>query len=208
MLFEELCIKLALCILMGGAIGAERELRSKSAGFRTLILICIGAALFTIASKHLGNDTSRIAANVVVGIGFVGAGVVFKGEYGVNGITTAATIWVTAAVGMLIGADYYIAACVSGGVIVVVLFLLSYLEHAMDDLNQIRTYRLVYSYAAFKGRVISGLIHKYHLRLKGEHYRKNGEVITGTWRVQGTLKAHQAFIEHMLEEVEVQDFEW
>ena len=100
--------KLLLSILVGGAIGVEREYRSKSAGFRTLTLICLGSALFTIFSEYIGagSNPDRIASNIATGIGFVGAGVIFKGDFGVNGITTAAMIWVTAALGMGIGAGY------------------------------------------------------------------------------------------------------
>ena len=104
----DIITKLLLSIFIGGLIGAEREYRSKSAGFRTLTLICLGSALFTIFSQMIGagNNPDRIASNIATGIGFVGAGVIFKGEVGVNGITTAAMIWVTAALGMGIGAGY------------------------------------------------------------------------------------------------------
>ena len=93
--------------------GLEREFRSKSAGFRTIIMISIGACFFTIMSKAIGspNNEDRIASNIVTGIGFLGAGVIFRGgENRVSGITTAATIWTVAAVGMGIGAGYYFAA--------------------------------------------------------------------------------------------------
>src|SRR6201985_1950176 len=103
---SDIIIKLVLAIVIGGAIGAEREYRSKSAGFRTLTLICLGATLFTMLSQLIsGHEPERIASNVVVGIGFVGAGVIFKGDLHskVSGITTAAMIWVTAALGMAIG---------------------------------------------------------------------------------------------------------
>jgi putative Mg2+ transporter-C (MgtC) family protein len=81
---QDIIWKLVLAIVVGGAIGAEREYRSKSAGFRTLTLICLGATLFTILSRLIGSPGSpdRIASNVVVGIGFVGAGVIFKGDSG------------------------------------------------------------------------------------------------------------------------------
>src|ERR1700750_1141826 len=97
---ETIIWRLVLAILIGAALGAEREYRSKSAGFRTLTLICLGACLFTMLSGLFGPHSSpdRVAANVVVGIGFVGAGVIFKGETvgKINGIPTAAMIWVTA----------------------------------------------------------------------------------------------------------------
>ena len=96
--FYLILVQLALVILVGGLIGAEREFRSKSAGFRTMILICLGSYLFTMFSKFM-SDTSpdRIASNIVTGIGFLGAGVIFKSDNRINGITTAATIWAVAA---------------------------------------------------------------------------------------------------------------
>src|SRR5688572_839646 len=100
--------RMVLAIVIGGIIGAEREYQNKSAGFRTMMLICMGSALFTIVSMEL-DDThtpDRIASNIVTGIGFVGAGVIFKGDTGINGITTAATIWVVAALGMGIGGGF------------------------------------------------------------------------------------------------------
>src|ERR1700761_4010181 len=101
-LSSDIVIKLAVATLVGGVLGAEREYRSKSAGFRTLTLICLGATIFTIFSQYIGGagNPDRIASNIVTGIGFVGAGVIFKGDTSkVNGITTAAMIWVTAALG-------------------------------------------------------------------------------------------------------------
>src|ERR1700742_1862230 len=111
--------KLVLAAVIGGALGAEREYRSKSAGFRTLTMICLGATIFTIFSQIIGGpgNPDRIASNIVTGIGFVGAGVIFKGDgtSKVNGITTAAMIWVTAALGMAIGAGYLLIAAIAGG---------------------------------------------------------------------------------------------
>src|SRR4051812_23725460 len=120
--------RLLLAVLVGGMIGAEREYRSKSAGFRTLTLICLGAAFFTILSEFIGvrGAPERIASNVVVGIGFVGAGVIFKGESShskVSGITTAAMIWITAALGMGIGAGYELISFSAAGLVLGVLFI-------------------------------------------------------------------------------------
>src|SRR3954467_11106111 len=108
----EIVIKLLISVLIGGIIGAEREFHNKSAGLRTLMLICLGSTLFTMFSMEIGAHTSpdRIASNIVTGIGFVGAGVIFMGGTGINGVTTAATIWVTAALGVGVGAGHqYIA---------------------------------------------------------------------------------------------------
>ncbi len=83
---EEIIWKIILSIIIGGLIGAEREYRSKSAGFRTLTLICVGATLFTVFSQLIGapGNPDRIASNIVTGIGFVGAGVIFKSDFGVK----------------------------------------------------------------------------------------------------------------------------
>src|SRR5436190_21312920 len=116
-------IKILLSLLIGSMIGAEREFRNKSAGFRTIILITLGSTLFTILSYHIGIGTApeRIASNIVVGIGFLGAGVIFKTENRVNGLTTASAIWIAAALGMGIGSGYYV---ISFSVAALVLFVL------------------------------------------------------------------------------------
>src|SRR5512143_1099180 len=99
-------VKLGISILVGGIIGAEREFRDKAAGFRTLILITVGSTLFTIFSMSMEPEGSRtrIAANIVTGIGFLGAGAIVREHGRIGGLTTAATIWLSAALGMGIGA--------------------------------------------------------------------------------------------------------
>ena len=108
-LIDEL-IKMGISIFLGGLLGLEREYQNKPAGFRTLALICIGATAFTILSIRLAGDSishDRIAANIITGIGFIGAGVIFKSGVTVYGLTTAATIWVTAGIGMAVGAGVH-----------------------------------------------------------------------------------------------------
>src|ERR1700680_1523433 len=126
--------KLLLSILVGGAIGVEREYRSKSAGFRTMTLICMGSALFTVFSIVIGGagNPDRIASNIITGIGFVGAGVIFKGDFGVNGITTAAMIWVTAALGMAIGAGYELVSGIACVLILLMLIIYGKMEKWID----------------------------------------------------------------------------
>jgi len=108
-------LRLLLAAVLGGIIGIQREKAGKPAGLRTHVLICLGSALFTVVSVlgFTGNvDPARIAAGVVTGIGFIGAGVIFRGMRGdkVMGITTAASIWITAAIGIAAGAGLYIIA--------------------------------------------------------------------------------------------------
>jgi putative Mg2+ transporter-C (MgtC) family protein len=111
--------RLALAAALGGAIGFERELRDREAGFRTHMLVCIGSALFTIVSAYgfrefltsgdqvVRADPTRIAAQIVTGIGFLGAGAIIRQGVSIRGLTTAATLWVAAAIGMAAGAGYY-----------------------------------------------------------------------------------------------------
>src|SRR5690349_15384344 len=104
--FIENLIKVGAAVLVGGIIGAEREFQDKAAGFRTIILITLGSTLFTIFSLSMdaGFTQTRIAANIVTGIGFLGAGAIMRDGWRISGLTTAATIWLSAALGMGIGA--------------------------------------------------------------------------------------------------------
>jgi putative Mg2+ transporter-C (MgtC) family protein len=102
----DLLLHLCLAVVLGGAIGFERELQRKAAGLRTNILICVGAVLFTelsIAMSSPSGDPARIAAQIVTGVGFLGAGTIIQGRGIVTGLTTAATMWLVAAIGMAIG---------------------------------------------------------------------------------------------------------
>jgi len=101
--------RLALAALLGAFVGIEREIRGYPAGVRTIALVAMGSALFTDISTITGTE-DRIAAGIVTGIGFLGAGVIFREGYTVRGITTAATIWSAAAVGMAVGRELYLAA--------------------------------------------------------------------------------------------------
>jgi putative Mg2+ transporter-C (MgtC) family protein len=129
--FSEAFLRLALAAVLGGAIGLEREYRRKPAGLRTNMLIALGSALFSILSVELGagaGSPDRIAAQVVTGIGFLGAGAILRSGENVHGLTTAATIWVNAAIGMAAGLGSYTVAAVSAAITLVVLALLPFVE--------------------------------------------------------------------------------
>lgn len=120
---------LFLAVLFGAVIGAERQLSGKAAGLRTNILICLGAAVYTIVSREMGGGQSdsitRIAAQIVSGIGFLGAGAIIQDRGGIHGLTTAATIWLVASIGMGCGAGFYLLSFVSTAFAIVVLFALA-----------------------------------------------------------------------------------
>jgi putative Mg2+ transporter-C (MgtC) family protein len=131
----ELIQRLLLAAVIGGFIGAERELRRKSAGFRTNILIGLGAAIFTIAGMNMStgsSDPARVAAQVVTGIGFLGAGAILRNRDGVHGLTTAATVWVNAALGVAAGGGQFHLAIVGGAIVIAVLLVLGPIEAAIE----------------------------------------------------------------------------
>ena len=115
--------RMILAALIGGLIGWERERHASDAGIRTFMAISIGACAFSLISLHVGGDPARIAAQVVTGIGFIGAGVIFQDKGGVAGLTTAATLWATAAVGMASAFGMYLLAIITGGLIFATLVL-------------------------------------------------------------------------------------
>ena len=135
----EIMLRFFIAVIWGAIIGAEREYRGKAAGFRTTILISIGACFFTVMSIWIGGEGNpdRIASNIVTGLGFLCAGVIFRADNHINGITTAATIWAVAAISMAIGAGYYLISACGGGLILLVLTTLTYLQNKIDRIPQL-----------------------------------------------------------------------
>lgn len=109
----ESILGLIISIVFGAIIGFEREITHKPAGLRTHMLVCLGSCLFTIVSQEFGMDPARVAAGIVTGIGFIGAGTIIAEQGKVVGITTASSLWVTAAIGLAIGLGNYLLAAVS-----------------------------------------------------------------------------------------------
>jgi putative Mg2+ transporter-C (MgtC) family protein len=137
----ELAFRIALAAALGASIGLERELREREAGLRTHLLVSLGAALFTLVSAYGWTDWSfsnaegivfdptRIAAQIVTGVGFLGAGAIIRHGLTVRGLTTAATLWAVAAIGMAVGAGYYSAAVLTTAAVIVTLWPLRILAH-------------------------------------------------------------------------------
>jgi putative Mg2+ transporter-C (MgtC) family protein len=130
----ELLLQLALAVVLGGAIGLERELSGKPAGLRTNVLICTGATLFTVLSLHLAGsrgDPARVAAQILPGVGFIGAGTILHMRGAVTGLTSAATIWVVAAIGMALGSGAYVEGVGTTLLVILVLLGLGRLERVI-----------------------------------------------------------------------------
>ena len=130
----DLLLHLCLGVVLGGAIGLERELQHKAAGLRTNILICVGAVLFTELSIEMSStsgDPARIAAQIVTGVGFLGAGTIIQGRGIVTGLTTAATMWLVAAIGMAVGFGALLEATGATLLVLLVLSLLRPIERVI-----------------------------------------------------------------------------
>jgi len=207
---SEILVRFLLAALWGGLVGVEREYRSKSAGFRTMIMISMGSCLFTILSQSIGagNNPDRIASNIVTGIGFLGAGVIFRGENRINGITTAAAIWAVAAVGMGIGAGHYWASAYASLLILLVLAVLPYLESLIDQFNQSKQYTIECDFSGNERDHYGNLLKKYKLRFKLINQSKEGKNLSFTWQAQGHASSHEKFISSMMQDTSAKRFQY
>ncbi len=203
-------IKLLVSLGIGSVIGAEREYRGKSAGLRTIILITLGSTLFTIISLKIGGLTSpeRIASNIVVGIGFLGAGVIFKGDDRVTGLTTATTIWVAAAIGMGIGGGYFMICGLATVFVLIVLYGFMRWERFIDAMSQTRKYRIVCRYEQETLQHYEFLFKELKLQAWKGQQRKVGEEITGNWMVHGSAKNHEKLIDLLLKDERIKEFDF
>lgn len=202
-------LKMLVALLAGAMIGAEREYRSKSAGFRTLMLISLGAALFTMLSAKIGHaDVARIAANIVTGIGFLGAGAIFKDDNKVTGLTTAATVWAAAALGMAAGSGYYIWAILGAVAVLFVLWGMLPLENFIDRTHRVRNYRIVTSYNQQTLLHYEAIFSALGLQSERGKQSRVGDEIVGQWTVIGTDENHQLLIEKLLSDQRIKEFDF
>ena len=135
-------VRIAIAILCGGILGIERQYKNKTAGFRTIILICLGSAIFTMIAQRAGLGVN---INVITGVGFIGAGVIFKDNIAVSGLTTAAVIWTSAAIGMAVGAGDYTLGIVTSVITILVLTIFHVLENYLEKLHHDKLYSVVFS---------------------------------------------------------------
>jgi len=206
-ILEEI-IKVGLAILVGGLIGAEREFRDKAAGFRTIIFITVGSTLFTIFSINIGNDPARIAANIVTGIGFLGAGTIMRESGKVAGLTTAATIWLAAALGMGIGGGRYLLVGLATLVILIILWFFPSFEHWLDNVHETRTYEIVLPTTSARREDLHGVFESCKIRVFSHSEAKSGEKALTTWRTSGRLHNHKKMVQALMDDPEVIEFHY
>jgi putative Mg2+ transporter-C (MgtC) family protein len=201
-------LKILMAVLAGGLIGVEREFRDKAAGFRTMIFICLGATLFTIYSMQLGaeRDPTRIAASIVTGVGFLGAGVILRDGGKIMGLTTAATIWLTAAIGMGLGGGQYLLSWASVFMIMIILWVFPSIEHRIDNIREQRTYQISGPFVPGKLSELEHIFQESGLQVFSRRQTKSGDEMTCTWQVSGAPSSHERLCEVLLEHPGVREF--
>lgn len=199
--------KLLIALLIGAVVGAEREYRTKSAGFRTVILITVGSCLFTMISNLLSND-ARVASNIVTGIGFLGAGAIFKEGTNVKGLTTATTIWVSAAIGMAVGIGQYTFAFSALGIVMVVLLGFSWLPLWIESINSELNYLItIEKNEQFLISDVEKLIENQSLKFNCTRQKKINHQVKLLFTISGSQAAHSKLKEELFKNDHIVSFE-
>ncbi|GAB4546855.1 MAG: hypothetical protein Fur002_22300 [Anaerolineales bacterium] len=210
MLTENL-IKVGVALLAGGLIGAEREFQDKAAGFRTIILITVGSALFTIFSMSIAplESSTRIAANIVTGIGFLGAGAIVRDGGKIGGLTTAAAIWLASALGMGIGAGELFFSIAATLVALTVLLAFPRIEALIGKAREARTYRITVKMKNYaKIAQLDKALRKHAIKIIEHHQSKDREHATGIWKTIGFPKNQDAFARAAIKDKSVEKLEY
>jgi putative Mg2+ transporter-C (MgtC) family protein len=203
-------IKLLVALVMGAIIGTEREYKTKAAGFRTVILIMLGSTLFTIISGLMGGDKdpARVASNILTGIGFIGAGAIFKEGNFVKGLTTAAVIWISAAIGMSIGIGRYEFALIALLMVMAVLLGFTSFQNIIDKSNVNRVYRItIIGNQTSKQDELNSMFSKCRLSAKCTNQAKRSNEMILTYSVRGPEKHHDDLVKEFYSNSLVDSFE-
>jgi putative Mg2+ transporter-C (MgtC) family protein len=208
-IYIEEAAQVSVAFIIGAIIGIEREFRSKPAGFRTMILICVGSCLYTILSKESNNTSpDRIASNIVTGIGFIGAGVIFKEGISVNGLTTAALIWITAALGMAVGYHNYPLTIVVTAMVVTALFVLEPVQNFINQLHKVKDYRICTHHLGenFK-QEIEAFLHSRKISYRCMKVVKENSDAVYFYRISSPDRNYDSINEFLLRHAEVKSFD-
>ncbi len=203
-------IKILVAVLIGGIIGFERELHSKAAGLRTITLITVGAAMFTIlSSKFTDTATARVASNIVTGVGFLGAGAILFAEGKVKGLTTASSIWVSAALGMAVGLGQYILGMATALLVVIVLDLFTRLDRWLDIKGrESRSYEIAYTNRPGKDKELEKMFSEYRMIIRSHRPMRQEQCRRDTWEMDGRASDHHALAEKLLADEEISELRY
>jgi putative Mg2+ transporter-C (MgtC) family protein len=206
---DEMALRLFLSFLVGAAIGLEREYRSKAAGLRTMIVICLGSTIFTEISIRIGaGSPDRIASNIVTGIGFLGAGVIFKDGLSINGITTATTIWIAAALGMAVGAGEYSISIAGSLITLIVLTWFEKVKLFISRRHQSRSYRIAYRDDEHFRSALHDILQQLKLTYEQERESKDDTTIVITYGIKGREEKLNALNDHLRQDSRVKSFDY
>lgn len=182
-------VAMLVSIICGGAIGFEREYKNKSAGFRTIILISLGSTIFTIVSGHGAGADDRISANIITGIGFIGAGVIFKDKVSVRGITTAAVIWTSAAIGMTAGIGYHALALCLTLITLGILLMVTRVERMIAQLQKEQLVNVTFRNPDFNQiEELESILNKKNVSLERLEVTKENDRLMVVYKVSGKKK--------------------
>ncbi len=199
--------KLLVALVIGAIIGAEREYRTKSAGFRTVILITVGSTLFTIVSNLMSND-GRVASNIVTGIGFLGAGAIFKEGASVKGLTTATTIWISAAIGMAIGVGQYSLAISVVTIVILVLVGFTWLPTLIDKLNTELVYNFTLDTLDYLNiENLESIFKTSNVKFKCVKQSKRNDTIQLSYTIKASQENHKKLVIDLFNEKTVLSFD-
>jgi putative Mg2+ transporter-C (MgtC) family protein len=205
----ETLLQLLMSFLIGAMIGAEREYRTKTAGLRTMIMICLGSTIFTELSIILGvNSPDRIASNIITGIGFLGAGVIFKDGLSISGITTATTIWITAALGMAVGAGEYFVALGGSVLVVIVLSVFEVFTRKISQWHQERGYKITFAHYSDFERTLTTRVRELGLDFKKEREMKTPDNYVMVFHIRGSEQQFDALNEFLKDSEQVSGYEY
>jgi putative Mg2+ transporter-C (MgtC) family protein len=205
---ETYIIQIIAAAIGGLLLGFEREYKSKSAGLRTVPLITLGSCTFTIISQTIGNETSpdRIAANILTGVGFIGAGVVFKQNNTISGITTAATIWVAAAAGMAFGIENYQLGFSIVGTSLIILIGLKHLHDLITQKHITKVYHIIFKSRRPNFTLIEKLANEHSLTLVENKFVINEQDSEIEFIVKGSEKNLHSLNDNLIQLQEIKSF--
>ncbi len=189
-------LRLVLAVVLGGAIGLEREIKHRPAGLRTNLFICLGAAMFTLLSdalavRYLGDHT-RIAAQIIPGIGFIGAGSILHNRGSlITGITSAATLFVVASIGMAVGGGFYLTAIFGTGLILVCLFLLGNVEQKLNLKLALHSYEVTGRNADDIKAEVNAALECIHAMMENVHVAETRQHVRLQFDLEGTRKEQE-----------------
>lgn len=202
-------LRLVLAVVLGGAIGLEREIKHRPAGLRTNLFICLGAAMFTLLSdalavRYLGDHT-RIAAQIIPGIGFIGAGSILHNRGSlITGITSAATLFVVASIGMAVGGGFYLTAIFGTGLILVCLFLLGNVEQKLNLKLALHSYEVTGRNADDIKAEVNAALECIHAMMENVHVAETRQHVRLQFDLEGTRREQQQVL-HALKQSSILD---